>query len=253
MEAIAKNDIDDLIGELKDGHRTVTELPHDGFLFLEHDVPFLLIYRKLKNDTATQRLARTAASYLIIGETNFDYFREFVNRLTECMSARFGSFIIMEIYSGLADSTEFVIRGPSHKLPVSLDVLRDRLAMIDSKKYGIQLSARIEQTKHRQQENRAAFFSIDEIKESGGTFIGLVVPPVYRIDAGSIYPVYFRKFRDSFASISRFLNLFGSKPPATLLVIMPLANDRYTRKFSKWTASLRKSKTVISFFCLYRP
>ncbi len=199
MKATAANETDELIGELKDGYRTVTELPHGGFLFLEHDVPFLLIYRKRENDYATLRLARTGASYLIIDEDHFNYFTEFVNQLTEKMSARFGSFILMEIYSGEEESTEFVIRGPSHKLPVSLEVLREQLDHIESRRYGVQLSARIEQTKQRQQANKAALFSIEEIKRCGGTLIGLEIPPVFRDADGNLYPLYFRKFRESFA------------------------------------------------------
>ncbi len=189
----------ELVGELTPGKRTIRELDYGGYLFLEHDVPFLIIYRDIPNDNATLRLARTGASYLIIGDTNFDYFQEFLNQLTEKMSNRFGSFILMEIYSGPEDSTEFVIRGPAHKLPVSLEVLCEELGKMESRKYGGKMvTARIEQTKKREHTDQTSFFSIEEIKESGGTFIGLEIPPVYRDPEGNVYPLYFRKFRDGF-------------------------------------------------------
>ncbi|QQX75775.1 MULTISPECIES: flavohemoglobin expression-modulating QEGLA motif protein [Aequorivita] len=199
MKAIAVTDKEELIGELADGQRTVKSLPNGGFLFLEHDVPFLLIYRKRPNDKATLRLARTGASYLIIGEDNFEYSREIISQLTERMSARFGSFFLMEIYSGPESSTEFVIRGPSHKLPVSLDVLRKALEKIQGTTYGVKLNARIEQTKQRQQKNESALMSIEEIKDCGGTLIGLEVPPVFRDGEGEVYPLYFRQFQESVA------------------------------------------------------
>ncbi|QAA81061.1 DUF1704 domain-containing protein [Aequorivita sp. H23M31] len=200
MESNTNVQIEDLIGELTPGDRTVRELPHDGYLFLEHDVPFLIIYRRKPDDYATLRLARTGASYLIVGESHFDYFQEFINQITEKMSARFGAFILMEIYSGEDGSSEFIIRGPSHKLPVSLEVLREELDKVESRRFGGQLlSARIEQTKERQPSNQEAFFSIDEIKECGGTLIGVEIPPVYRTTEGKLYPLYFRKFRDGFA------------------------------------------------------
>ncbi len=200
MESNTEIEIEDLIGELTPGERTVRELPHNGYLFLEHDVPFLIIYRRIPNDIATLRLARTGASYLIIGETHFEYFQKFVNQLTEKMSSRFGAFILVEIYDGPPRSTEFIIRGPSHKLPVSLEVLREELDKVESRRYGGQLlSARIEQTKKRQPTDKEAFFSIDDIKEGGGTLIGVEVPPVYRNSNGDLYPLYFRKFRDGFA------------------------------------------------------
>ena len=189
-----------VFGELTPGERTIRELPHGGYLFLEHDVPFLVIYRDIPDDKGTLRLARTGASYLIVGNSNFDYFQEVVNQLTEKMSNRYGSFILMEIYSGDAHSTEFVIRGPSHKLPVSLEVLCDELNTVESRRYGGKLvTARIEQTKKREHTDQTSFFSIEEIKESGGTFIGLEIPPVYRNPEGNVYPLYFRKFRDGFA------------------------------------------------------
>lgn len=200
MKATANPEKEEFLDELKPGERTVKELPYNGYLFLEHDVPFLIIYRNIPEDKATIRLARTGASYLIVGKENFEYFKKFVNELTEKMSARFGSFILMEIFSGAPGSTEFVIRGPSHKLPVSLEVLKEELNKVESRKYGgKELSARIEQSKQRQHENNPAFCSIEEIKECGGTLIGLEVPPVYRGIDGNIYPLYFRKFRNEFA------------------------------------------------------
>lgn len=199
MKSTSEAAIKDLIGELTPGERTVRELPDDGFLFLEHDVPFLIIYRQTPNDKATLRLARTGASYLIVGKSQFEYFQEIVNQLTEKMSSRFGAFILMELYSGEAESTEFVIRGPSHKLPVSLEVFKKELEKVESRRYGGKLlTARIEQTKERHQTHQKAFFSIEEIKDAGGTYIGVEVPPVYRSLNGEVFPLYFRKFRDGF-------------------------------------------------------
>lgn len=200
MMADANAEAKNLLDELRPGERTVMELPHGGYLFLEHDVPFLTIYRNIPNDKATIRLARTGASYLVVGKENFNYFKEFIKELTEKMSARFGSFILMEIYSGHADSTEFIIRGPSHKLPVSLEVLRAELNKMESRKFGGKLiTAKIEQTKQRQPETQLALCSVEEIKECGGTLIGLEIPPVYRNSEGEVYPLYFRRFQKEFA------------------------------------------------------
>lgn len=196
-----QSEIDALIGTLESGGKTITKLRHNGYLFLEHDIPFLMIYRNIPNDEATIRLARTGASYLIVGNDHFGYFEEFIQILTEKMSRKFRSFIIIEIYSGSIGSTEFVIRGPSHKLPISLDVLKDELNKIHSARYGGEfVSARIEQTKERQHPGKESFFDIDQIKSFGGTFIGLEVPPVYRNAQGTVFPLYFRRFRDGFAT-----------------------------------------------------
>ncbi|MEH6406860.1 MAG: tyrosine/phenylalanine carboxypeptidase domain-containing protein [Leeuwenhoekiella sp.] len=190
-----------ILGDLEPGQRTVQKLPHGGFLFLEHDVPSLLIYRKKSADDATLRLARTGASYLIIGEDHFDYFRHFLVELTQKMAARFGSFILIEIYSGKLGSTEFVIKGPSHKLPASLEVLASQLRKIDSRRYDINLTTRIEHTKQRQLIENEPLLGIEEIKEKGGTLIGIEIPPVYYNAKGEIFPLYFKSFRESFAHI----------------------------------------------------
>lgn len=193
-----KPEIRDIVPELKDGQRTVCNLPEGGFLFLEHDVPSLLVYREVENDHATQRLVRGGASFLIVGKKNFKFYEAFIDDLSEKMSQKFGSFIVLEIYSGDASSKNFVVRGPSHKLPVSLDVLKNSLLKIKSREYGVELGVEIEQTKERQSLSAKPLFSIEHIKEKGGTLIGLEVPPVYRSSDGTLYPVYFRNFRDQF-------------------------------------------------------
>ncbi|MDN3491736.1 flavohemoglobin expression-modulating QEGLA motif protein [Winogradskyella bathintestinalis] len=186
-----------LIPKLSEGKRTVTTLPSGGYLFLEHDVPSLLIYRNNPKDTATKRLIRGGASYLIIGTEEFDYYKKFIQDLTELMAAKFGTFIMVEIFSGDQKSKEFVIKGPSHKLPVSLQVLKNELLKIKSRQYNLKLQARIEQTKDRHLGEKP-LLDISDIKERGATLIGLEVPPVYRDEHGTIYPVYFRDFKTQF-------------------------------------------------------
>jgi len=193
-----KPTVDTIIPELEEGKRTVRDLPSGGFLFLEHSVPSLLVYRKIPEDTGTQRLVRGGASFLIVGSDDFEYYESFIEELSAKMSEKFGSFIVVEIYSGDADSKKFTIRGPSHKLPVSLDVLKNALLKIKSREYGVELSAVIEQTKEREPQAKKPLFTIDQIKEKGGTLIGLEVPPVYRGEDGTLFPVYFRNFRDQF-------------------------------------------------------
>tara|TARA_B100001146_G_scaffold225225_1_gene248222 strand:+ start:17346 stop:19196 length:1851 start_codon:yes stop_codon:yes gene_type:complete len=195
--------LDKIIDQITPESRTVCPLPHDGHLFLEHDVPFLLIYRKQANDNATLRLARTGASYLIIGTEQFDFFKQLLHRITERMADRFGSFLLLELFTGAPSSTEFVIKGPAHKLPASLEILEKSLNNIESRRYNVSLSARIEKTKERQHDADPALFTIDRLKELGGTYVGIEVPPAYRNASGMIYPVYFRKFRDQWSDAIR--------------------------------------------------
>jgi len=193
------SDISAMIPDLKEDERTVISLPFGGYLYLEHDVPSLLIYRDVQNDEATRRLVMSGASYLIVGKNNSVFYKKFIVELTKKMSNKFGSFVMLEIYSSTErGATVFKIKGPSHKLPVSLDVLKDNLEEIDSRQYRMRLTAQIEQTKKRTHQDKQPLFNIEELKRFGATFIGLEVPPVYRDKNGNVFPVYFRDFRDQF-------------------------------------------------------
>jgi len=190
---------EDLLADLEPGKRTMRELPYGGFLVLEHDVPALLIYRKKPKDKATLRLARTGASYLIIGDSHFEFFRNFIKKLTAKMAERFGSFILVELYRGEPDSTSFIIKGPANKLPASLETLSEELSAIDSRRYKIKLDAQISHTKNRQKSGDESLVDLDELKSTGGTLLGLELPPVYCNKSGAVFPLYFRMFRDKLA------------------------------------------------------
>jgi len=192
-------DISKLIPNLNNGQRTVTDLPYGGHLFLEHDVPSLLIYRDVENDEATRRLVMSGASYLIVSNNNIDYYKKFILELTARMAKKFGSFIMLEIYSSEEQgSTEFKIKGPAHKLPVTMGALKNNLEKINSRQYQIALTAKIEQTKKRFPKEKESLFNIEDVKRLGATLLGLEVPPVYRDKKGKVFPVYFRDFRDQF-------------------------------------------------------
>ena len=193
------NETIDLLADLEPGKRTMSDLPYGGFLVLEHDVPALLIYRKKPNDKATLRLARTGASYLIIGDSHFEYFRDFIKKLTAKMAERFGSFILVELYRGEPNSTSFIIKGPTNKLPASLETLSEELSAIDSRRYKVKLVAKISHTKDRQKPGDESLIDLDELKSAGGTLLGLELPPVYGNKSGKVYKLYFRMFRDRFA------------------------------------------------------
>ncbi|RXG18462.1 putative protein (TIGR02421 family) [Leeuwenhoekiella aestuarii] len=193
------NESIDLLADLEPGKRTISELPYGGFLVLEHDVPALLIYRKKPKDKATLRLARTGASYLIIGDSHFEYFRDFIKKITAKMAKRFGSFILVELYQGEPNSTNFIIKGPANKLPASLETLSEELSAIDSRRYKVKLDAKISHTKNRQKPGDESLINLNELKSTGGTLLGLELPPVYCNKSGKVYPLYFRMFRDKFA------------------------------------------------------
>ncbi|WP_234369078.1 flavohemoglobin expression-modulating QEGLA motif protein [Brumimicrobium mesophilum] len=192
-----KTETERIIAMIDKEKRTISELPYGGFLSLEHDVPFLMIYRNIENDEGTLRLARSGGSYLIINDENFHYFYSFLNALSKKMAEKYGAFLMLELFSGPEDSKEFVIKGPSHKLPISLNVMEKNLKKIESKDLDYQITCRIEQTNFRQTDESLPLFEIESLKNNGATLLGLEIPPVYRDENGKLFPVYFREFRDS--------------------------------------------------------
>ncbi|MAN59182.1 MAG: hypothetical protein CMC08_05025 [Flavobacteriaceae bacterium] len=193
-----KKKIETILAELERGDRTICPLPYDGFLFIEHEVPALLVYRQKPKDAGTLRLARSGASYIVMGEDNLPFFKNLLFKITENLADRFGSYFLVELSSGPTNSNAFIIRGPAQKLPVSLDVLKDSLCKIDSRRLDVQLTARVEQSLERPLHEDTDLLDLSEIRRCGGTLISLEVPPVYRNGKGKFFPVYFRQFRNQF-------------------------------------------------------
>ena len=186
--------------ELASGRRTHCKLPGGGSLLLEHDIPYLMVYRKRKKDKKTQRLAKTAASYLIFSNANKHDMDEFLEQVLERMSKRFRSYLIIEINEGALESTEFVISAPYKKLTPTVDTLSQGLAKIAAR-YGSELNCRVVDTTGKSFGKTSFVTDIDQLRSKGGTWIGLQVPPAYRDGEGTEFPVYFRKFRTQFAKI----------------------------------------------------
>lgn len=184
--------------KLEPGGRTVLKLPKGGFLFLEHDVPYLMVYRKRKKDKKTMRLAKTAASYLILGNDSEPGLVDFLGELLKKMAKKFRSFLVLEIREGTMDNTEFVVSGPYQKLRSTLDALAEGLGKIEAR-YGAELSTRILEVDEEAMDGKALLFDVKKLRTIGGTWIGLEVPPAYRDGEGTEFPVYFRKFRTQFA------------------------------------------------------
>lgn len=202
MKAITAPDTTQaLLDPLDHGGRTIKQLEHGGYLFLEHDIPFLLIYFKKPRDKQIKRLARTGASYIIIGEGNEAYFKAMLQEVTQKMSRRFRSFLLVEIYGGDLSSREFVIRCPTERLPSTLKELQADLSRMDSRRYYLKLTARVEHTNTYGSTESRGILDASELRTMGGTIIGIEIPLAYRDEKNRYFPVYFKQFRGQFAKV----------------------------------------------------
>ncbi|RAV28644.1 flavohemoglobin expression-modulating QEGLA motif protein [Sinomicrobium soli] len=178
-------------------------LPNGGFLHIEEKLSFILIYRKKDNDSGTERLVKTIGSYLLIGKGDTSKYSVLLEILIRFFTRKYNSYLLFEIYSGGPHDTTFVIKGPAHKLPTTLQALKEKLSGIPFNRLVKPVDVVIEQTKERHARGQESIIDIEKAKNSGGLLIALEVPPVYRDGNGHIYPVFFQAFRDDFARAIR--------------------------------------------------
>ncbi|MCM4156115.1 tyrosine/phenylalanine carboxypeptidase domain-containing protein [Gramella sp. AN32] len=193
---LSENSINQILTNLKEEHEAICKLPSDGFLHIEKELPYLVIYRRKKEDRGTRRFVINEASYLIIGHDDFESYKKLLIALSDQLSTKFNSYLLFEIFSGNEGSTTIKIKGPHTKLPTALDTLKEDLDGINSEFSGMYLKVEILDTNKRQPETTEALMTTEEAKNCGAVIVGLEVPPVYRNAHNQLYPVFFRKFKD---------------------------------------------------------
>lgn len=192
--------IDDIRKSIANQKRTVRKLPGNGFMFLEHEVPFLIIYNRGSEDDSLERLVRTKASYLFYRDEPIDYYQQLLNCITQEMADRFGSYLIIEVVIGPEGSYSFILTGHEQKLPATLSVLQEELSEIDSYRPDIVISAEVQEPDNQKGRGHYSPLKLKDLDSHGGHYMQLEVPPVYKLKNGNIFPIYFKRFRESFVT-----------------------------------------------------
>lgn len=189
----------ELIKELAEEGVVDRYLPGGGYLHMSEELPYVVIYRleEHRDDNTTVRIILSEASFLIIGNKDFEGYQRLMAQLGEAMSSKFKTFMLLEIFTGEEESNKFLIKGPADKLPTTLKILKKELDLLKEKYEMLPLEeAEIYDTSQRQPEGAAPLMEIEKLKETGALLLGLEIPPFYR-DEGEEYPVFFRKFKDN--------------------------------------------------------
>ena len=203
LQPLGEASIAKMIERLQEDCEIDKHLPGGGYLHMSDQLPYLVIYR-LKDktedeneDSVTMRFALSEASFLIVGNKDFEGYQRLMFCLSEAMSSKFKSFLMIEIFSGGKDCRKFKVKGPADKLPSTLNVLQDELNRLNSKYETLDLEeTEILNTLERQPSEEAALLNLPELKDAGSLLLGLEIPPVYRSKEGEEYPVFFRNFKD---------------------------------------------------------
>ncbi len=93
-----------IVKRLETGKRIRRKLPSGGYLHIDRQLPFLLVYRRpvTEDDPATEQLLRGESSYLIAtSERRYNPgLVKLVSAIAETLATSFGAVLIIEIWSG---------------------------------------------------------------------------------------------------------------------------------------------------------
>lgn len=193
---LSEKSIEHILTVLEEEKEISCTLPGNGILHIEKELPYIVVYRRRKNDKGTRRFVTNEASYLIIGEENFEAYQKLLFNLSDKISADLEACLLFEIYAGEQGSSKIKIKGPAQRLPSALDTLKEDFLKVNSAFTGIYLDTEIYDTPKRQPDNAPALMEIEDAKNCGAVVVGLEIPPVYRDENNKLYPVFFRSFKD---------------------------------------------------------
>ncbi|GAA4323978.1 hypothetical protein GCM10023115_53020 [Pontixanthobacter gangjinensis] len=193
---LSENSIEQILTILEKDGEISCELPGNGILHIEKELPYLVIYRIKQNDRGTRRLVTNESSYLVIGDKDFEGYQRLLYCISDKFSAKMKSYLLFEIYSGSADSSKISIKGPADRLPSTLKTLEEEFLKINNEFTGLYLDTEIHDTPNRQAEGEEPLMGIEQAKNCGAVLVGLEIPPIYRNDENRLYPVFFRNFKD---------------------------------------------------------
>jgi len=205
----------DVVVRARTGERVRRTLPGGVRLHLDRRLPFLCVYRKPagKEDAGTDQLISSEAAVLVASgdARSMKRLPELVHGLVEALSAHFGGFLVVEVWSGsdeeVADSVHAESGEPIPASPAFRICRRKRMAPQSTLETLSKSLGRVRVYK------RSAGVIVDEqggvgapglkplvtpaeAKRLGCHQLGLEVRPIYRDPGtGQVYPAVLRRLR----------------------------------------------------------
>ncbi|MGO1585747.1 MAG: flavohemoglobin expression-modulating QEGLA motif protein [Mesonia sp.] len=196
ISSFSEESIQKILAKLEGDSNVNCELPGNGWMHIEDNLPYLVVYRQVNEDTGIKKMINSGGAYLIIGNEDFEGYQRLLKALSHQLSSKFGSYMLFEMYLGSIESRTFYIKGPSQKISTTLELLKKELLKSSGLSEGITLSAEIKNQEDRQAEGDVPLISIKDAKDTGSLWVGLEIPPIFRDQEYHLYPLFFRKFRD---------------------------------------------------------
>jgi uncharacterized protein (TIGR02421 family) len=192
-----------LRGFRTDAHVRV-RLPDGGVINLDRKLPYLFVYRQPpeREDAGTHRLVLGEASYLVALGSDVEDAHTAVAALAGAATSELDSFLIVEIWSGDPESTEFVVHAPTGAAAGTVDALSRGLTQMSAP--DVRTSVAVQQTDARHPPDLPPLLSAQECWDMGCLLVGLEVPPIFRDPAtGALYPVFLRRLRHLLSGVLR--------------------------------------------------
>ena len=185
-------------------------LPEKGRLHIDRHLPFLCVYRQPDDniDAGTEKLVQGEASYLIVsGGAGFEKsVSDLVHRVAKTMSAEFGAFLIVEIWSapegGKANdpavpsvSPTFTIHASeTAKMTRSIEALEKGMRRFKVLKQGVEVEVIRGGETHPP--DTSPLLTEAQAKKLNCSTIGIAFPPVFRKPDSKIqFPMLVRSLR----------------------------------------------------------
>jgi uncharacterized protein (TIGR02421 family) len=178
-------------------------LSDGGVLNLDRKLPYLFVYRQPseREDPGTHRLVLGEASYLVALGSDVGDTHEIVAALAEAGTSELDSFLVLELWSGVPGSTEFVVHAPVGAAAATVEVLARGLGEMNAQDVATTVTVR--QTDERHPPDLPPLLTTQECWDIGCLLVGLEVPPVYRDLDGALYPVFLRRLRHLLSGVLR--------------------------------------------------
>lgn len=202
--------IDAVCRRLAENKRVRRSLPERGRLHIDRQLPFLCVYRQPRDfeDAGTERLVAGEASYLVApGSPRFrGAVTDLVRGVVQTLSAEFGAFLIIEIWAAPEggksnDAAEpsvlpqFVVHAPAAAaLTPTVEALERRLRRVKILKQSVEVEVLRDDKGHPP--GMRPLLSAADAEALGCSFVGVVVPPVYRkANSTTVFPMLARELR----------------------------------------------------------
>jgi len=189
------------------GAPVAVSLPAGGELYLDHPLPYLVVYREPPSqpDRGTSRLASSEAAYLLAPghARHLGSLQQALRQLRDDALETYGAFLLLELWAGVPRGTEphspeqgpaFRVHArPGPELTATVEALVRALRLVRIRQQPAVVE--VVRTEGWAPPRMRPLVPPKEARQSGIRLVGLEVAPIYRGEDGELYPMRLARLR----------------------------------------------------------